>query len=175
MDSDLPETDKSPFRDMVKRAIANSTLWAFLLIAGCFVAAYLLWHDSEHNRNNNSDPIAEFIEKHATESPLLQIGPEDVTISHKWSLLSGIYPAVMFRCHFYTPSRTFSRAVFCYRPLGSPVWTTEEARLRRDNTARLTLRDLRRNIPYECFFIAENQDTIVRSRIVTFRISRRKT
>ena len=170
MDSDHPEAKKKPLRCIVERIISKPALWAFLIIAGSLVtASLLLWHEDEKNSRNNADSaFAEIFETTATESPMLHFGPEDVAVTHKWSLLAGTHPAVTFRCHFDTPQRVFSRAVLCYKPSGSSVWMTEDARLRRDNTARLTLRDLRRKTSYECFFIVTGKEIIVRSPIVVF-------
>lgn len=150
--------------------ISKPTLWAFLLIAGSLTAAsLLLWHNNKLDSSKGTDQAyAEAFGRIPTEPTFLHFGPEDVTVSHKWSLLAGIHPAVTFRCHLTAPPRTLTRVILCYKPLGSSVWLTEEARIRRDSTARLTLRDLRRNTPYECFFIAQSKNTMLRSNIVQF-------
>ena len=172
MDRNHPNADKTPFRDRVKRAISSPTLWAVLLIAGSLIAATLLLRrDDELDTENDTDQaFAETFSNIPSDSPWLQFGPEDISVTHKWSLLAGTHPAVTFHCHFTPPNHDHWRAVLCYKPLNSSSWMTEEARIRRDNTstAHLTLRDLHRNTTYECFFILSGKEIMVRSQVVAF-------
>lgn len=147
----------------------RTTLWAFLLIAGILVTAFfLLWHDDGSKISSDDYLNVELLDKMAAESSLLEFGPEDVVVSYKWSLFSGIHPAVTFRCRYNSPHKDASMAILCYRMKGSSEWLMADTRLRRDNTARLTLRDLRKNNAYECFFILVGKDRIIRSEVVTF-------
>ena len=147
---------------------SRTTLWAFLLIAGLLgIACVLLWHD-EDNIAKEGYVNFEWLDKIAAESPLISFGPEDVVVSHRWSILSGIYPAVTFRCRFNSPHKVISNAFLCYRPVGSTEWMMVDTRVRRDNTARLILRDLPRKTSYECFFILAGKVLVIRSQVVAF-------
>lgn len=172
MDRDHSKAGTSPFRNSVKQAISSPTLWAVLLIAGSLIAAtLLLWRDDKLDSENDADrAFAEIFSKIPSDSLWLQFGPEDISVTHKWSLLAGTHPAVTFHCHFTPPNHDRWRAVLCYKPLNSAIWMTEEARIRRDNTstAHLTLRDLHRNSTYECFFILYGKELMVKSPVVAF-------
>jgi hypothetical protein len=148
---------------------SRTTLWAFLLIAGFFVVAFVLHRLSDGGKSAEDDYIdVEFLDKIAAESPSLSFGPEDVVVTHRWSVLSGISPAVTFRCRFDSPRKEKTIAVLCYRPTGSSEWLMADTRLRRDNSASIILRDLRRKTSYECFFILTGKTFLVRSQVVVF-------
>ena len=40
--------------------------------------------------------------------------------------------------------------------------------MNRDRAARITLRDLYRDMPYECFFVIVGRDTMFQSKVVRF-------
>lgn len=151
---------------------SRTTLWAFLFIAGVLATAFLLlWHDGGDKIYNEDYINVELLDKIASGSPLLNFGPEDIEVTHGWSIFSGIYPAVKFCCHFDSLHRVVSTAILCYRPQNSPEWLMVDSRMRRDNTARLTLRDLKRDTPYECFFVLVGKDCVVRSDVILFSTS----
>ena len=151
---------------------SRTTLWAFLLIAGILVTAcVLLWHDDGGKSAKENYIGFELLDKLAKESPLMGFGPEDVVVSHGWSILTGIYPAVTFRCRFNSPYKEITTAILCYRPKGSSEWLMTDTRMRRNNTARITLRDLKRDTSYECFYILVGRVLILRSEVVTFSTS----
>ena len=148
---------------------SRTTLWASLFIAGVLVTAFLLlWHDGGDRIHNEDYIDVEFLDKIAAESPLLSFGPEDVEITRGWSIFSGIYLAVKFSCRLNSPHKVANIAILCYRPRGSAEWLMADTRLRRENTARLTLRDLKRDTSYECFFILIGNDCLLRSAVVVF-------
>jgi len=151
---------------------SRTTLWAFLFIAGVLATAFLLlWHDGGDRIHNEDYIDVEFLDKIAAESPLLSFGPEDVEVTHGWSVFSGIYPAVKFCCRLNSPPKVANTAILCYRPRGSAEWMMADTRLRRDNTVRITLRDLKCDTSYECFFILVGRTLILRSEVVTFSTS----
>ena len=150
----------------------RTTLWAFLLIAGILLAAlYLLRHDDGSKSSTEDYVDVELLSKIATESSSLHFGPEDVVVTHGWSILSGIYPAVKFRCRLDSPLKKSGTVILCYRPKGTSRWLMADTRLRRDNTARITLRDLKHDASYECFFFLLLEDCLLRSEVVTFSTS----
>ena len=100
-------------------------------------------------------------------SPHISFTEKDVTVDHKWGLLSGRHQSVTFSCRL-SPALQTKFVILCYRPLGSAEWSSAETHPRRENTCRLTLRDLHRDMLYECFFIAYSKDTAVRSGSVMF-------
>lgn len=101
------------------------------------------------------------------DSHLITFSQEDVDVSTGWKFLSGIYPTVTFRCRI-DPSVSSRMVVLCYRPMDSDQWLTVETRVRRDHTAKITLRDLHRNTPYECFFACKWEGKTVKSAKVLF-------
>lgn len=100
--------------------------------------------------------------------PLVHFIPQDVKVEKGWSLLSGHHPTVTFTCRLAPSFRPSDVVVLCYRTIGSGEWLTAETHPRRDRTCRLTLRDLYRDMPYECFFVVSNRDTMVQSGTVQF-------
>lgn len=164
------ETDNT--QDVSDKTSSRTTLWAFLLIAGIIVMSCVLLLRDDGGKSHDEDYInVELLDKIAAESPLLSFGPEDVEVTHGWSIFSGIHPAVKFRCRFDSPRGVVNTAILCYRPLDSSEWLMADTRMRRDNTARITLRDLRKNNAYECFFFLVGNNCIVRSDVVTFSTS----
>ena len=148
---------------------SRTTLWAFLLITGIIVlSCVLLWHDDGDKSHVEDYLNVEILDMLVAESPLLIFGPEDVEVAHGWSIFSGIYPAVKFRCRFNSPRKGNGTVILCYRTQGSPEWLMADTRVRRDNTARLTLRDLKRATSYECFFVLVGNDCLLRSARVVF-------
>ena len=148
---------------------ARTTLWAFLFITGVLATAYLLlWHDGGDQIHGEDYLNVGLLDEIADKSPLLSFGPEDVEITHGWSFFSGIYPAVTFRCRFNSPRKGNGTVILCYRTQGSSEWLMADTRVRRDNTARLTLRDLKRATSYECFFVLVGNDCLLRSARVVF-------
>ncbi len=150
----------------------RTTLWALLLIACILVTAFfLLWHDDGSKSSIDDFLNVELLDKVAAESSLLDFGPEDVTVTHKWSIFSGIHPAVTFRCRLNSPYKKITTAILCYRPKGSYEWLMADTRMRRNNTAHITLRDLKRGAAYECFYVIVGEDCLLRSEVVTFSTS----
>jgi hypothetical protein len=102
-------------------------------------------------------------------SPLVKFTPDDVIVTKGWTLLSGHHPTTVFQCQ---PSPTLRRpllAFLCYRTAGAPDWEVVETRPGFKRTCTVTLRDLHHDMPYECYFIVQSKDTIVRSATVRFR------
>lgn len=151
----------------------RTSLWAFLLIAGIMVVACILLWDDEWDRGSKEGYVdLELLDKVAVESPQLVFGPEDVVVSHGWSVLSGLHPAVKFHCRYNSRRKEVKFAMLCYRHAGASQWQIVETHLRRDKTARVTLRDLKRGSDYECFFLLIGDDFLLRSKKVTFSMGR---
>lgn len=168
MEDANPESEYSP-KSVHDSNSSRTTLWAFWVIAGALaMACFLLWRDDGDKSAKEGHIDFELLDKIAAESPLLCFGPEDVVVSHGWSILSGIYPAVKFSCRIESPRKENGTVVLCYRPKGTSEWLMADTYMRRNNTARLTLRDLKRGTPYECFFVFVGEVLIVRSDVVVF-------
>lgn len=101
-------------------------------------------------------------------STLIEFTPEDVQVNTGWTLLAGRHPTVKFTCRLAPSAPAAKLAILCYRPCGSQEWLSVEVHPRRDRTCRVTLRDLSRNMPYECFFIVSTGDSVIQSGIVRF-------
>lgn len=101
-------------------------------------------------------------------STLIEFTPADIQVNTGWTLLAGRHPSVKFTCRLAPSAPAAKLAVLCYRPCGSSEWLSVEAHPRRDHTCRVTLRDLSRNMPYECFFIVSTGDSVIQSGIVRF-------
>lgn len=129
-----------------------------------------LWHNT---RNEERKTANEFLGQNISEkvlgegSPLISFSYEDVEVSTGWKFLSGLHPTVSFRCRL-APSVKSRMVVLCYRPMGSDRWQTVETRVRRNHIAKITLRDLHRDTPYECFFACKSQGEAVKSGKVVF-------
>jgi hypothetical protein len=151
--------------------ISRSSLCALVLVVGFFALAFFLTrHEDERDKQAEYDrSCVELFDMVAAESPLMHFGPEDVEVSHKWSILVGIHPAVTFNCRFDSPQKVFDRAVLYYRIQGTYSWMAVDTRTRRDNSARVVLRDLHRDTTYECFFILVGDNCIVKSKVVVFK------
>lgn len=104
-----------------------------------------------------------------TEDQPIDFTSDDVQVNTGWSFLAGRHPSVTFTCRLAPSLQSANVVVLCYRPLGVSEWFTVETHPRRDGSCRLTLRDLYRNMPYECFFLASTRDnTVIQSRAVRF-------
>ena len=98
---------------------------------------------------------------------------EDIEIKDHWTILAGRHPVVTIRCTIDSTAPPCRRAVLCYRPVGSDEWGTAETYMKRKRTARVTLRDLYRDMPYECFFVIVGRDTMFQSEVVRFETTMR--
>lgn len=156
-------------QDTDRESRISGTLIAFLLIAVLVLVAVIL------HRHNVASEEFENVNKFLQESipseyfgensPLIAFSYEDVETTTGWKILSGVYPTVTFRCRL-APGVGSRLVVLCYRPLDSEHWQTVDARVRRDHTAKITLRDLRRDTAYECFFVCEWQGKTLKSQKV---------
>ena len=98
---------------------------------------------------------------------------EDIEIKDYWTLLAGRHPVVTIRCAIDSTAPPCRRAVLCYRTIGADEWGTAEKLLNRKRTVRITLRDLYRDMPYECFFVIVGRDTMFQSEVVRFETTMR--
>ena len=144
----------------------KGTYFAIAIIVGILLAVIsVLWHQERDEERKTANEFLQHnipAEALGEGSPLITFSPEDVEVSTGWKLLSGIRPTITFRCRI-APSVKSRTAVLCYRPLGTDNWLTVETRVRRDHTAKITLRDLHRDTPYECFFACQWEGETVRS------------
>jgi len=101
-------------------------------------------------------------------SPFIQFSPSDILIDTSWSLLSGHNPTVRFSCRLAPEVQSAKVVILCYRTQGADKWRTVEAHPRRGHIYRITLRDLYRDMPYECFFIVHNKKFTEQSRTLRF-------
>ena len=149
----------------------KGSYFAIAVMVGILLAVVsVLWHQT---RDKERETANEFLQHNipvaywGEGNPLIAFSPEDVEVSTGWKFLSGLHPTVTFRCRI-APSVKSRTAVLCYRPLGTDQWLTVETRVRRDHTVKLTLRDLHRDTPYECFFACQKDGETVKSGKVVF-------
>lgn len=159
--ADFPSEPKEP-----------SGLGAFRwVVLGLIIVAtgvgLLIWLNSV--RRDRAEAVAHSQETPTQEGcPLIGFTDKDVVVNHGWTFLTGRHPSVTFSCRLSPALPPTKFAILCYRPLGTAEWNSAETHPRRDNTCRLTLRDLHRDMLYECFFIAYSKDTAIESKRVSF-------
>ena len=102
-------------------------------------------------------------------SPVFAFTKEDVNVHKSWTLLAGNHPTVRFTCRLRSHEPSAKVVYLVYRPAGSGTWSTVAVRPNRERTCRVTLRDLYRDMPYECFFMAEIDGLPAMSEVVRFR------
>lgn len=162
-----------PKADLPSESEEPSGLGAFRwVVVGLIIVAtgigLLMWVNSVRRDRAEAVTQAHSPNTHTQEGcQLIDFTEKDVTVDHKWGLLSGRHQSVTFFCRL-SPALQTKFVILCYRPLGSAEWSSAETHPRRENTCRLTLRDLHRDMLYECFFIAYSKDTAVRSGSVMF-------
>lgn len=170
MESPVPRPDIPSQKRRRGNAIAY--VWIALAFVALIAAIAFVVLRTERNTRECATTQAQTPPPPAEEgSDLIEFTPADVKINTGWSLLAGSHPTVTFTCRLSSAAQSAKLAVLCYRPLGASEWLTVETRPRRDRTCRVTLRDLTRNMPYECLFIVRTPDTILRSSVVGFTTS----
>ena len=147
----------------------KSWIWVSLSAAVLLCFILFIQHQMESNarkkaRQTQVSPVS--VSEDA--SPMVRFTREDIKSENHWTLLAGRHPVVTFQCSLDVAAPTCKRAVVCYRTLGEQVWCTVETRLNRDRVARITLRDLYRDMPYESFFVLIGRDTMFQSEVVRF-------
>lgn len=149
----------------------KGTYFAVAVMVGILLAVVsVFWHQTRNEERETANEILQrYIpaESLGESNPLIEFSSEDVEVSKGWKFLSGIHPTVIFRCRV-APSVKSRTVVLCYRPLGTDQWLTAETRIRRDHTVKLTLRDLHRDTPYECFFACKWEGETLKSGKVLF-------
>lgn len=146
----------------------NPWLWVFVGAALMLCLILFLQHQMESNarekaRQEQESPVSE----QEKGSPMVHFSTEDVLVENRWSPLAGAHPTVTFRCRLDESAPRCRRAVLCYRPLGEEIWNTVDASMHR-GTAKIKLRDLYRDMPYECFFVLVARDTMFHSTTIRF-------
>lgn len=138
-----------------------------IVVATC--AGLLYWTLSVQRERDEASRLAPSTSQSLHDgSPLIDFTEKDVVVNRKWSPLAGRHPSVTFTCRLSPALPPTKFVILCYRPLGTGEWNSAETHPHRDNTCRLTMHDLHKDMPYECFFIAFSNDTSVRSNTVTF-------
>lgn len=166
-----------PKADFPSESEEPSGLGAFRwVVLGLIIVAtgvgLLIWLNSVRRDRAEATELAHTPADSTQENcPLIDFTEKDVVVNHGWTPLSGRHPSVAFSCRL-SPALPTKFVILCYRPLGTAEWSSAETHPRRDNTCRITLRDLHRDMPYECFFIAYSKDTAVRSGCVAFSTGR---
>ena len=155
-----------------KRGVARGIL---LIVAAVVAVILLLWGVNVRRDRQQAAVQAQTARSGSDSpavsrqgSPLVQFTPGDVTVSHRWSLFAGTHPAVTFRCRLSPTLPKTEYVMLRYRTLASDTWHSVEAKPRRGGEYRITLRDLHRDMHYECFFLAYGKDTVTLSDFVTF-------
>lgn len=161
MASPFPRTDSETTE-------STGYLWIAVVIAVFVVAGLFFMTRTERHTREVAEHAQTPLQLHDEGSPLIRFTPADVQVDTSWSLLSGRHPSVTFTCQLAPKAPRAEAVILCYRIPNTPDWYTVTAHARRDRTWRITLRDLYRNMPYECFFILRTADTVVRSGCVRF-------
>ncbi len=166
----LQNPDDRPARK--SKTATAAYVWIVLAIAVLVSAVTLVMVRSERLTRERAGTQAQTSQIQSDgSSSLIEFTPSDVTVKNGWTILSGHHPTVTFTCRLAPSAPPARVAVLSYRPAGAQEWLTAEGHPRRDGTCRITLRDLSRNMPYECFFVVPTSDTVLRSAIVGFTTS----
>lgn len=152
----------------------NVFLGMVILLVALFTGGGLLYlaHTAQRYRDNaaRQAPVVPTVKR--TGSTFIRFGPGDVGVSHRWSLFSGTNPTVTFSCQLSSALPHTRFVALQYRPLGTDEWQVVEVHPRRHGICRATLRDLYRDMPYECVFLAYCKDTVIHSNLITFDTKR---
>lgn len=150
------ERSQRPFRLIVIVAVA------LLVFVGVLIQKQL-----ERRVRAEALRVREYVpESSSGDSRAILFSLDDVEVVRGWTFLSGSHPTVRFSCRLAPSMHSARTVVLCYRPLGTEEWQTVEARAGRGRIWKVVLRDLYREMPYECFFVAYNKDTMARSKCV---------
>lgn len=151
---------------------SNTAVYVWIFVAVAVLVATIVFVMMRTERKTRERAIVQVqtppppSEEAAT---LIEFSPEDVQVNTGWTILAGRHPSVKFTCRLAPSIRDMKMAALCYRPCGSSEWLSVEVHPRRARTCRVTLRDLSRNMPYECFFIVTTGDNVIQSGIVRFK------
>ena len=143
-------------------------LWIAVAIILFVAAGLFIMTRTERHTREAAERSQTPVQQREDGSPLIRFSPTDIQVDTGWSLLAGRHPTVTFTCQLAPDAPKAEAVILCYHTLGTPDWYTVTAHARRDRIWRITLRDLYRNMPYECFFIFRTADTVVRSGCVRF-------
>ena len=146
-------------------------LWLWMSIGAALVLCLILflhWQMVTQARDKARQETGTPTISSEESSPMVRFTREDIEIKPHWTMLAGRHPVVKFRCALDAAAPPCKRAVLCYRFVGDDEWFTAEVRLSRKRTAQITLRDLYRDMPYECFFVIVGRDTLLQSEVVRF-------
>ena len=158
-----------PFpRQESEKPQSTGYLWIAVVIAVLVAAGLFYMTHTERRTREVAERTQTPVQMSEDGSPLIRFSPADIQVDTSWSLLSGRHPTVTFSCRLTPEAPRAEVVVLCYRTPGTPDWYTVTAHARRDRTWDITLRDLSRNMPYECFFVARTADTVVRSGCIRF-------
>ena len=154
-----------------KSGSSGRKLWLWMSIGAVLVLSFILllhWQMVTHARDKAHQEKETPAIRSEEAFPMVCFTREDIEIKTHWTLLAGRHPVVKFRCALNAAAPPCKRAVLCYRFVGDDQWFTTEARLTRNRTVQITLRDLYRDMPYECFFVMVGRDTMFQSEIIRF-------
>ena len=150
---------------------AGRKSWPWALVGAAFLLGliFFLQHRSESQarekaRQESESPAI----KSEDASMKVRFTRDDIEIKRHWTPLAGRHPVVKIRCTIDSTAPPCRRAVLCYRSVGADEWGTAETLINRKRTVRITLRDLYRDMPYECFFVIVGRDTMFQSEVVRF-------
>jgi hypothetical protein len=168
MDESFPRPDMPPEETAHGNRVVY--IWIVVGVATLFAAIYFLMARNEQHTRERAT-VQEQTPPPSSEgtSTLIDFTPKDVQVNTGWTLLAGRHPSVKFTCRLAPSIRDMKVTALCYRPCGSSEWLSVEVHPHRDRTCRVTLRDLYRDMPYECFFIVCTRDTVIQSSTVRFK------
>lgn len=143
-------------------------LWVVTVIIVLVAILFLFMTSTVRQTRENAELTPTPQQEGDESSPFILFTAADIQIDTRWTLLSGRCPTVTFHCRLAPEVPRTEAVILCYRTPGSPEWNTVTASPRHGRHYRITLRDLYRDMPYECFFIARTRDSLVRSVCLRF-------
>ena len=150
---------------------AGRKSWPWALVGTAFLLGliFFLQHRSESQAREKARQETDSAAIKSEDASIkVHFTRDDIEIKKHWTPLAGRHPVVKIRCTIDSTAPPCRRAVLCYRSVGADEWGTAETLINRKRTVRITLRDLYRDMPYECFFVIVGRDTMFQSEVVRF-------
>lgn len=99
-------------------------------------------------------------------SELVVFSEKDVEIRNKWSPITGILPTVSFSAKINSAIGEKYDAKLYYSIAGQNEWSSIDANKQKGNSCNVKVRDMMKNMPYDCFFVVYTSDTVLYSDVV---------
>lgn len=155
----LPDFSKIKSEDAEKTSFLPIAILLVSLLT-IFLVVYLISNQRLRESAKNVKP------SNYKGSELVVFSEKDVEINKRWSPLTGILPAVSFSAEINPEFGEKYDAKLYYSIAGQDEWSTIDVTRKKGNTCNVKVRDMMRNMPYDCFFVVFTSDTVLYSNVV---------